>query len=60
MSMTIGKRILRLIDPEGEKQRMQMRHLRCVAEANAEDLTRTIIVSHDKLIKHASIEKGDK
>lgn len=42
MHIPITRRILRFIDPTGERQRMEMRHIRCMAEANAEDLTRTV------------------
>lgn len=42
MSLTIAKRILRLLDPSGERERMEMREARCITEANAEDLMRTM------------------
>ena len=47
--MDIGKRILRLLDPKGERERMSMREARCITDANAEDLTRTIAL-HESTI----------
>lgn len=44
-----GKRLMRWLDPKGEAQRMDARRARCVAEANAEDLMRTISVNRDKI-----------
>jgi hypothetical protein len=60
MNITLGKRLLRLVDPAGEKQRMEMRRLRCMVEANAEDLTRTIATSSDKIKDMVDRAKSEK
>lgn len=49
MTVSIGKRILRLLDPQGERDRMAMREARCITEANAEDLTRTISAKREEI-----------
>jgi hypothetical protein len=54
--ITFSKRVLRLLLPTEEAQRMDMRRTRCVAEAGAEDLSRTIAIHHDAIV--AAITKG--
>jgi hypothetical protein len=49
MIIALRRRILRLVDPRGERERMEMRQARCVAEANAEDLVRTITLRREDI-----------
>ena len=49
MKLSISNKIMRWLDPNGEEQRMHMRYMRCMAEANADDLVRTIITHGDKI-----------
>jgi hypothetical protein len=61
MSLSLGRRLLRLLDPNGERERMAVREARCMVEANADDLVRTITTSREHvqemLRKHAGTGK---
>lgn len=57
MSLSFGQRILRLLDPQGERERMEMRQARCMAEANADDLMRTMSLNRDKIVEMMAARK---
>lgn len=47
--MTFAKRILRFLDPETEKLRMQFREAIAQVDAHTEDLTRTVVMDGEKI-----------
>jgi len=48
--MTFGIKILKWLFPETERQRMELRNLRRMTEAQAEDLSRTVSVRRDDIV----------
>lgn len=62
MSLPLSTVILRWLDPKGEKQRREMRAVRCLVDANAEDLTRTMSMHRDEiqaLLRHVAKGRND-
>jgi hypothetical protein len=48
--MMFGIKILKWLSPETERQRMELRNLRCMTEAQAEDLSRTVSVRREDIV----------
>lgn len=47
--MTLTRRILRFLDPETERMRMQLREAIATVDAHTEDLTRTVVMDGEKI-----------
>lgn len=59
--MNFRQMVLRMISPETERCRMEMRAARQIAEASAEDLSRTMTLRSDEIaaaIRQSVCEKG--
>jgi hypothetical protein len=47
--MSLTQRLLRFLDPETEKLRMQFREAIATVDAHTEDLTRTVVMDGEKI-----------
>jgi hypothetical protein len=56
--MKLTQRILRFLAPDAEKQRQELRENRAYARAQTEDLSRTLVMQADEIVKMLASEKG--